>query len=127
MYKWYADKGIDQTQGVDIYAEDNEDFLLDNTYSEYIFLLDRSGSMRGDRIGKAKNSLIYFLRSLPINSRFNVVSFGSNFESMFPTPIEYTDQNLNLAENKINKFRANMGGTVILSALNHVFTRPKPA
>ena len=49
----------------------------------FVFLLDRSGSMGGERIREAKNALILFLQSLPPNSLFQIVSFGSEHENMF--------------------------------------------
>lgn len=59
---------------------------------DYIFLLDRSGSMGGKRIAKAKEALELFLKSLPEDSYFNVVSFGSSSQRMFPTSIKYESQ-----------------------------------
>jgi hypothetical protein len=39
--------------------------------------------MEGIRIEKAKKSLIIFLKSLPEDSYFNVVSFGNKYEYSF--------------------------------------------
>jgi hypothetical protein len=50
---------------------------------DYVFLLDRSGSMKGTRIEKAKEALTLFLKSLPEDSFFNVISFGSSREKAF--------------------------------------------
>jgi len=39
--------------------------------------------MEGNRIAMAKKSLIYFIKSLPENSYFNVISFGSEYQLLF--------------------------------------------
>lgn len=52
--------------------------------SEYVFMfiLDRSGSMGGERIRLAKEALKLFIQSLPAGSSFCVISFGSRMEMM---------------------------------------------
>jgi hypothetical protein len=64
---------------------DNKSFPVDigSVRGDYAFLLDRSGSMRGTRIEQAKSALILFLKSLPEDSYFNVVSFGYSSQKMF--------------------------------------------
>ena len=58
-------------------------FELDPKLYEYVFLIDRSGSMRGKPIDLAVQALKLFLHSLPEGSKFNVVSFGSSYEKLF--------------------------------------------
>lgn len=58
-----------------------------------MFLLDRSGSMGGKRIEKAKEALILFIKSLPQDTYFNVVSFGSGSNKLFnPNSVKYGDK-----------------------------------
>jgi hypothetical protein len=50
--------------------------------------------MYGDRIIKAKEALILFLRSLPQNTYFNIVSFGDNSVKMFTDSVNFDKKNL---------------------------------
>jgi len=47
--------------------------------------------MGGTRIEKAKEALILCLKSLPINSFFNVYSFGNNFISLYKESVKYEE------------------------------------
>jgi len=93
------------------------------TRGEYIFLLDRSGSMFGKRIEMAKPALILFLKSLPLNSKFNVVSFGSTSNFLFTESKDYNETSLELAIKEITEMSANMGGTAIFPALCKIYKR----
>ena len=69
----------------------------------------------------AKQSLIYFLKSLQENgSKFNIISFGSNFYSLFNENKLVNDQNINEALKLVMNFYADMGGTEIKAALQHI-------
>ena len=41
------------------------------------------GSMSGNRMDNANEALFLFLKSLPTDCYFNIVSFGSNYSSLF--------------------------------------------
>ena len=42
-----------------------------------------TGSMRGSRIKEAKDTLLLFLKILPMGCYFNIIGFGSHFEVLF--------------------------------------------
>ena len=101
----------------------SEDTEVDGS-GEYIFVLDCSGSMRGERIRLAKTALEMFLRSLPVDSKFNIVCFGSNYKFFEEGMIKYTPENLEKALSYLKKIDANMGGTEIDTALTAIFSIP---
>ena len=49
--------------------------------ADYLVFFDRSGSMVS-RIEYAKKALISFITNLPVDSHFDVISFGSTFSSL---------------------------------------------
>ncbi|MEE6457741.1 hypothetical protein FKM82_000009 [Ascaphus truei] len=96
---------------------------------EFIFLMDRSGSMMSpmnnepdapQRIQSAKETLVLLLKSLPLGCYFNIFGFGSHFESFFLESMEYTQQSMDQAVEKVNQMEADFGGTEILKPLKKI-------
>ena len=88
---------------------------------EFIFLIDRSGSMGGNSIQSAKGALRLFLKSLPQDCYFNIISFGDSYNLMFPDPVVYNDENLESALEQVSYFEADYGGTELKQPLEDVF------
>uniref|UniRef100_A0A665UZL7 von Willebrand factor A domain containing 5A n=1 Tax=Echeneis naucrates TaxID=173247 RepID=A0A665UZL7_ECHNA len=100
---------------------------------EFVFLMDRSGSMgcstshskpEETRIGSARDTLLLLLKSLPMGCYFNVYSFGSSYQHIFPKSVEYSDQTLEEAVKKVEEMTADLGGTEILQPLKHIYNQP---
>ena len=88
---------------------------------EYIFILDRSGSMYGQRIQIATNAAVIFLKSLPLASKFNIISFGSASHKMFPVSQQASTEIIAQAISQLSVMNADMGGNDICSALKLAF------
>ncbi|KIJ39436.1 hypothetical protein M422DRAFT_781016 [Sphaerobolus stellatus SS14] len=85
---------------------------------EYIFLVDRSGSMYGGRIEAVRSALQIMLRSLPTRgTSFNIISFGSQHSSLWKTSVPYTAETVKEASKHVDSMSADFGSTEIRSAI----------
>jgi Ca-activated chloride channel family protein len=100
-------------------------FETDQAPSEVIFVVDRSGSMQGASIGEVGNALQLCLRSLIAGSRFDIVGFGSTFQSLFQESRLYGEDTLAAATRHVAGMKADLGGTEILPALTAILGRSR--
>ena len=90
------------------------------TTNEFIFVVDCSGSMEDEgKIGLARQAMLLFLKSLPVNCQFNIVRFGSRHQTLFDDiTAVYDEKNANKAEKLTNGMKADLGGTELVSILS---------
>jgi Ca-activated chloride channel family protein len=79
-----------------LFAPESETGQNDRLAKDIVFVLDRSGSMDGDKIGQAKNALQFILGQLDPNDRFAVIGFDDRLTTLSPT-LQPTDRQI-LAE-----------------------------
>uniref|UniRef100_A0A3P9NHS5 von Willebrand factor A domain-containing protein 5A-like n=1 Tax=Poecilia reticulata TaxID=8081 RepID=A0A3P9NHS5_POERE len=118
---------------VSLYPEFPESVMSNFTScGEFVFLLDRSGSMdfptycgsRQSRIASAKDTLMLLLKSLPMGCYFNIYGFGDDYEEVFPKSAKYNQKNLKRAVKKVEEMGADLGGSEILEPLRHIYRQP---
>lgn len=107
---------------ISIIPKIKEDLNLEDeeVSGEYIFIVDRSGSMGGDRIEIAKQALVLCIKSLPEDSFVNIISFGSSYNKMYDEPIKITDDIIDNITTNIKSFDADFGGTEMYDPINYV-------
>ena len=108
--------------------EDTDEVAISSTFInkekeaevKVIFVCDRSGSMSGEGITNLKEMLQLFLSQLPVNSRFDILSFGNRFDFMFNEMVEYNEEIMKIESDKVKEFQANYGGTQMSYPLRHM-------
>ncbi|PVF97085.1 hypothetical protein CPB86DRAFT_760872 [Serendipita vermifera] len=116
--RWLASEGAEETTDAYALTLVPKFDLPPLPNQEYIFLVDRSGSMEGGRMESVKASLQIMLRSLPSrDTTFNIVSFGSSYSSLWPTSQAYSAESVEQASKHVDTFSANFGGTELRSAI----------
>lgn len=93
-------------------------FELKKIKSEIIFVVDRSGSM-DEEMPHLKKACHLFLTSLPVDCYFNIFSFNTGFQQLFPKSQKYDDDSLQKAKNFVDELVA-CGGTVLLNPLEKI-------
>ncbi|KAI0413133.1 von Willebrand factor type A domain-containing protein [Xylaria grammica] len=89
-------------------------FQLPSSPSEVVFVVDRSGSMEGkmDLVIQAMNIM---LKSLRVDVKFNICSFGSQHSFIWPRSKPYNETNLEEALNYVDALDADFGGTEMIA------------
>src|SRR5436190_21315085 len=77
--------------------------------------------MGDEPMKKAAQALELLLRSLPEDCYFNVVSFGSHHDSLFPKSQIYSEDSLSKALNLAQTMTSDYGGTEVFDALKWAF------
>lgn len=88
----------------------------EDSEKEYIFIIDVSGSMMGEKIEETKRAVIECLRQLDIGDKFNIIPFESDFEAMNIKSIEYNEESMQKSIRYINNLQP-LGGTEILNPI----------
>lgn len=84
---------------------------------EVIFIIDSSGSMGGESMRQAKESLLFALDNLAPNERFNIIDFDSNYKNLFSQPKIADTSAIQKAQDFVKSLTAD-GGTNMAAALS---------
>lgn len=87
------------------------------------FIIDTSGSMQGQPIKQAKQSLRFALSTLSERDSFNIIAFESRYQQAFHSTVMANPQNKKFAQQFIENLKAN-GGTEMHQPLAKALTMP---
>jgi Ca-activated chloride channel family protein len=93
---------------------------------DLFFLLDTSGSMKGEKISQAKDALNFCLQSLNPDDRFNMVAFSTDLEILSEDILDAKAKEIRDAQNFLQGLTAS-GGTNIHDALQEALRQTNSA
>ena len=114
---------IDENENINYISliKNDENLINEKIKVLYIFLIDQSGSMTGERIDLCSKSLLLFLQSLDQNCYFQLIGFGSNYQYYSDKPLEYNKTNIQNLMEIIKNLRADKGGTELFAPLTDIY------
>ncbi|MCA0894141.1 marine proteobacterial sortase target protein [Microbulbifer agarilyticus] len=89
---------------------------------EVVYVVDTSGSMGGNSIRQAKESLLLALSRLDAQDRFNIIEFNSHHRSFYPRPVTASQENVHRARDWVESLSAT-GGTEMAPALKEALSQ----
>ena len=89
-------------------------------------VLDRSGSMVGEKMEQARRALMVVLDSLEEGESFNIIDFGTTVTKFADRPVTKNAQSLDAARQYVQKLAAN-GGTNTFAALHEALRQEAPS
>ncbi len=90
---------------------------------EMIFVLDCSGSMRGEPIGVAKRAMERCLKRLAPGDTFQIIRFSSNASAMGPRPVPATPENVRRGLRHLAGLNS-CGGTMMIEGIKAALDFP---
>ena len=125
--RWQPARGSEPSAAVFQQQWQGENFLLamlvpgleaeQRVARELVFVIDTSGSMAGESIRQAKQSLMRGLDTLGPDDSFNIIQFNSQTASLFMGAMPASGNNLMRARRYVDQLQAN-GGTEMAPALD---------
>ncbi|XP_078001506.1 protein mono-ADP-ribosyltransferase PARP4-like isoform X2 [Glandiceps talaboti] len=114
----HSDGSDSQACMLTFYPEFESDNIEDQ---EVVFLLDLSNSMDGNTLLEAKKVILLALHHLPEGCSFNVVTFGTVYDELYPSSQLKTKQTVQTAHRFICSTEADMGNTEVWRPLHSFF------
>ncbi|NXC47614.1 VMA5A protein, partial [Penelope pileata] len=94
-------------------------FLLDTTFLEHAQVSPQRRDHTGD-------CLLFLLKSLPLGCYFNIYPYGATSVGIYPQSVEYTQDNLNEAMQRIPTTGSSLGDADLLGTLRTIYNTSHP-